>query len=333
MQRRDSGPMKLLLTGGTGFFGKALLRHWAAQAARGEVCGEVTVLSRAPGDFLERFPEFRQQTWLSFHEGDILVPDTLPTRGAFTHILHAAADSTFGARLAPVERYDQIVDGTRHLLNYAVRRGVQRFLLTSSGGVYGPQPPDLNYIPESHNGMPDPLNPAHAYSVAKRCAEHLCALYRYQHGLETVIARCFAFVGRDLPLDVHFAIGNFIRDALNSDAIGVSGDGSAIRSYMDQRDLAVWLLVLLERGQAGQAYNVGSDEEIGIGELANLVRDVLAPTKPVKIAGKADAGNFRTRYVPSIEKAQRELGLRLAFPLKEAVLETARHARGHAPTC
>jgi dTDP-glucose 4,6-dehydratase len=322
--------MKLLLTGGTGFFGKALLRQWATQAAQGTVTAEVTVLSRAPGAFLERFPEFRQQAWLRFHEGDVLLPDTLPAGGMFTHILHAATDSTYGPRLSPLQRYDQIVDGTRHLLNYAVMRGIRRFLLTSSGGVYGPQPPDLKYLPESHNGMPDPLNPAHAYSVAKRCAEHLCALYRDQHGLETVIARCFAFVGRDLPLDVHFAIGNFIRDALYSQAILVSGDGTAIRSYMDQRDLAAWLLALLERGQAGQAYNVGSDEEISIRDLAELVRDVLAPTKPVKIGGKADAGNFRSRYVPSVDKARRELGLRLTFPLKDGLLDTAHHARGHA---
>jgi UDP-glucuronate decarboxylase len=148
-----------------------------------------------------------------------------------------------------------------------------------------------------------------------------------------VIARCFAFVGRDLPLDVHFAIGNFIRDALYAQEIVVSGDGSAVRSYMDQRDLATWLLALLERGQAGQAYNVGSDDEISIRELANLVREVLAPTKPVKIAGNAAAGNFRSRYVPSIDKAQRELRLRLTFPLREALLETAHHAGGHASTC
>jgi UDP-glucuronate decarboxylase len=294
------------------------------------VPAEVTVQSRAPEQFLARFPEFRRQSWLRFHEGDILLPDTLPRGGTFTHILHAAADSTFGPRLAALERYDQIVDGTRNLLNYAVTRGIPRFLLTSSGGVYGPQPPDMKCLLESYNGMPDPMNPAHAYSVAKRCAEHLCALYRDQHGLETVIGRCFAFVGRDLPLDVHFAVGNFIRDALYSQEIVVSGDGSAIRSYMDQRDLAVWLLALLERAPAGQAYNVGSDDEISIRDLADLVRDVLAPTKPVRIAGNADAGNFRNRYVPSVDKARRELGLGLNFALKDALLDTAHHAPGDA---
>jgi UDP-glucuronate decarboxylase len=291
--------MRLLLTGGTGFFGKALLRHWSAQATQGMAPADVTLLSRAPGKFLERFPEFRQQAWLRFHAGDILLADTLPAAETFTHILHAAADSTFGPRLAPLERYDQIVDGTRNVLDHAVKRGIPRVLFISSGGVYGPQPPDVARIPESWNGMPDPLIPEHAYSVAKRCAEHLCALYRDGH-------------------------------ALHSDRILVNGDGSPIRSYMDQRDLAAWLIALLENGQAGQAYNVGSDREISIRELAYLVRDVLSPGKPVVIAGQPGAANFRNRYVPSVDKAIRELGLGFGYTLRESLSEAARPAASGA---
>ena len=323
--------MNLLLTGGTGFFGKALLRHWQAAQGAGGPVPRVTVLSRNPDGFRARHPEFAAQPWLRFHAGDILEPATLPTGAAFTHILHAAADSTLGPQLTPLQRYTQIVDGTRHLLDYAAAHRIPRFLLASSGGVYGPQPQDMAQLPESHHGMPDPLNAQHAYSVAKRCAEHLCALYRQQHGLQTVVARCFAFVGRDLPLDAHFAIGNFIRDALTRPQITVSGDGTPLRSYMDQRDLAHWLEVLLRDGQAGQAYNLGSDRAIGIGKLAHQVRDLLAPGKPVHIAAAASATSFRNRYVPSIAKARSELGLALRYTLEDAVRETARHAQRGAP--
>ncbi|MFN7882638.1 MAG: NAD-dependent epimerase/dehydratase family protein, partial [bacterium] len=304
--------MVLLLTGGTGFFGKALLRYWLECHSRGNATPDVTVLSRSPESFLGKHPEFFGQPWLRLHRGDILQPSTFPTNATFTHVLHAAADSTFGPQLTPLERYTQIVDGTRYLLDYAVAHDIPRFLLTSSGGVYGPQPQDLEQMPEGYNGMPDPLNAQHAYSVAKRCAEHLCALYQDRHGLQTIVARCFAFVGRDLPLNVHFAIGNFIRDALTAPEITVGGDGTPVRSYMDQRDLAQWLVALLEYGRAGQAYNVGSDAAVSISELARLVRDTLAPDKPVRITGSPSAQNFRNRYVPSITKARTELGLELS---------------------
>jgi dTDP-glucose 4,6-dehydratase len=247
---------------------------------------------------------------------------SLPKGQTFTHVLHAATESTTGPLLTPIQRFDQIVNGTRNVLELAVASGAYRFLLTSSGGVYGPQPPDMERIPEEYLGMPEPLNPNNAYSVAKRCAEHLCALYQDQHGLQTVIARCFAFVGQDLPLDVHFAIGNFIRDALTGTEIIVGGDGTPIRSYMDQRDLARWLAVLLAEGRPGEAYNVGSDEAITIKDLAYKVRDIAAPSQLINMLGLTNSNNFRNRYVPSIIKAKNEIGLYPFYTLEDSIRDT-----------
>ena len=314
-----NSPSHLLLTGGTGFFGRALLRTWLDAFETGGAVPTVTILSRSPTSFVDRYPEFSNLPWLRFQVGDIGKPSTLPWNDSFSHILHAAADSTLGPQLAPLQRFHQIVAGTRNLLEYAVACGARRFLLTSSGGVYGPQLPAMERIPEDYLGMPDPLNPANAYSVAKRAAEHLCALYQEAHDLEVVIARCFAFVGPDLPLDAHFAIGNFIRDALHGDSIQVSGDGTPLRTYLDQEDLAHWLLTLLERGQPGAAYNVGSDEVVSIAELAHRVRDLLAPGKPVEIRGQSGDMQGRHRYVPDIRKARAELGLAVRIPLTDAI--------------
>lgn len=326
MERSDVKPSnRILLTGGTGFFGKSLLRRWIDEAREGIRPPAVTVLSRAPEAFLRQYPEFAQHEWLRFHHGDILQPASLPAYTGYTHVLHGAADSTFGPKLTPLQRYVQILDGTRNMLDYAVAHRIPRFLLTSSGSVYGSQPQDMQAIPESHNGIPDLLDPQHAYSIAKRSAEHLCILYRDTYGLESVIARCFAFVGRDLPMDAHFAIGNFIRDALHAPEITVNGDGTPVRSYMDQRDLAHWLITLLLSGQAGHAYNVGSDAAITIHDLATLVRDTLAPSKPIRIMGEPDERSFRNRYIPSIVKARSELGLDLNYPLAESIAESVRH--------
>jgi len=285
----------------------------------------IVVLSRNPQQFLDVYPEFSGHTSITFLTGDIQQRDTLPWGLSFTHVLHAATDSTIGPSLTPLQCFDQIVDGTRNILDLASATGARRFLLTSSGAVYGPQPPDIGVIPENWAGCPSLAQPTTAYGQGKRVAEHLCALYREAHGLEIIITRCFAFVGRDLPLNVHFAIGNFIRDALTADAITVSGDGTPLRTYLDQRDLAHWLWILLLEGHDGETYNVGSDEVVSIAELAHRVRDLLAPEKPVRILCSPQSNDgARHRYVPDIQKIQLLHGLSVRFPLSEAIVSAAR---------
>ena len=308
--------MKLLLTGGTGFFGKALLRNYLLSQPTQQ---EIFVLSRNPERFLGEYPEFAALAGITFLKGDIQVRESLPWGHDFSHVLHAATDSTLGSSLAPLHRYDQIVDGTRNILDLAVATGARRCLLTSSGAIYGSQSYDLSSIPETWQGSPPLADSRTTYGQAKRSAEHLCALYREAHGLETVVARCFSFVGPDLPLNAHFAIGNFIRDALAARSITVAGDGTPLRTYLDQSDLARWLLSLLERGRSGEAYNVGSDQAISIAELAQLVRDVLAPEKPVQILGNPDPGGARSRYVPDISKVRRELGVSIDVALADSI--------------
>jgi dTDP-glucose 4,6-dehydratase len=315
--------MRLLLTGGTGFFGKALLRHWHHQQASGLAIPDVCILSRDPAKFKASHPSLAQAGWLRVFQADVCESNSLPQGEAFTHVLHAAADSTIGPKLKPLEQFDQIVQGTRNMLEFSLRVGAQRFLLTSSGGVYGAQPPDIEQIPEHCHSIPDPLNPAQAYSIGKRMAEHLCALYLQAQGLPIVVARCFAFVGPDLPLNVHFAIGNFIRDALWAEDVTVNGDGTPLRSYLDQRDLANWLLKLMMDGESGEAYNVGSDEVVSISELAFMVRDLISPQKSVRILGAPQPSTDRNRYVPDISKIYKHLGLRPTFSLKQSILDTA----------
>lgn len=310
--------MHVFVTGGTGFFGKALLRHWATSA---DVSGwRFTLLSRDPDRFRATHGDLLRGLDVQLHRGDILDPASLPADASFTHVLHAATDSSAGEALTPLARFDQIVQGTRHVLELARSLGRPRMLLTSSGGVYGPPPAGVDAIAESWNGMPDPLEPHNAYGVAKRQAEHLCALYHDAFGIETVIARCFAFVGEDLPLDAHYAIGNFIRDALAGGEILVKGDGTPLRSYLDQRDLARWLTTMLLRGKPLRAYNVGSDEAVSIAELAHAIAR-QCPASSVRIQRQPVAGSAieRLRYLPDVSRAREELGLQVEIGLADAI--------------
>lgn len=315
--------MHVLVTGGTGFFGKALLRYWSAGGAPELAGARFTLISRDPARFLAAHGELLTGLDVRLVAGDIQEPSTLP-EGDYTHVLHAATDSTSGPSLKPLQRFDQIVDGTRHVLDLAVRCGKPRVLLTSSGGVYGPQPATLAAIPECYAGMPDPLNPHNAYSVGKRMAEHLAALYQDAHGLDIVVARCFAFVGEDLPLDAHFAVGNFMRDVLSGRDIIVHGDGTPLRSYLDQRDLAHWLTSLLLLGTSQRAYNVGSDEVISIADLAALVARLAGGRSNVRVLAQPNVGQSaqRNRYVPDVTRVREELGLTARHDLASAIRDT-----------
>jgi nucleoside-diphosphate-sugar epimerase len=194
--------------------------------------------------------------------------------------------------------------------------------LTSSGAVYGKQPPDLTRVSEDFTGGPDPLDPNSAYAEGKRTAELLCALAAKNTGLQAKIARCFTFVGPYMKLDAHFAIGNFIRDQLQEASICVSGDGTPVRSYMYASDLMIWLWTILFRGESCHAYNVGSEEEVSIAELAREVAGFGSAGKPVHVFGMASEGAPVARYVPNTARAQRELGLRCSVPLRAAIERT-----------
>lgn len=315
-------PMHIFITGGTGFFGKALLRYLSAGGLP-ELTADArfTLISRNPERFSSDYGDLLTGIDVRLVHGDILSPETLPI-GDYTHILHAATDSTFGPQLTPLQRYDQIVNGTRNILDFAVAQKVKRFLLTSSGGVYGSISQFPDGVPENYTGMPDPMDAQNAYSIAKRQAEHLCALYRYAYGVETVVARCFSFVGEDLPLNAHFAIGNFIRDVLVGADIVIHGDGTPVRSYMDQRDLVRWLITLMLRGEAGRDYNVGSSEQITILELAKRVAKLAPGRRPeVKISMSKFSRQSTSRnfYLPEVIRIQDELDLRLKIGLDEAI--------------
>ena len=311
----------IFLTGGTGFFGCWLLETllWANDRLGLRV--RATVLTRNPRAFEQKAPHLAVHPVVRMIAGDVR-SFQFPA-GRFSHVIHAATQSSAALNHEqPGLMFDTIVEGTRHCLDFALASGAQKFLLTSSGAVYGAQPPQMTHIAESFTGGPDPLDPNRAYAEGKRAAEMLCVLASRGSGLETKIARCFAFAGPYMELDAHFAIGNFIRDQMQGGPICVQGDGTPCRSYMYASDLMTWLWTILFRGTSGFAYNVGSEEAVSIRELAHAVADAFSPRVKVEIFGTPISGAPAQRYVPSTARAQRELGLRSRVSLQETIRRT-----------
>lgn len=311
---------RILITGATGFFGCWLLESFAWANQRLHLNASAVGLSRRPRSLAEKAPHLAEDASITLHAADVRHGDF--PEGNFSHVIHAAtAASAKVNNEAPLVMFDTIVEGTRRALQFSLAGSVRRFLLVSSGAVYGNQPAALSHVDEGFAGGPDPLNPKSAYAEGKRSAEMLCALAATPRFTSTV-ARCFAFVGPYMPLDAHFAIGNFINDRLHDRPIQVSGDGSAVRSYMYASDLMVWLWTTLFRGESRRAYNVGSDTAITIAALAREVGDALPGVADVNIASAATVDAPVHRYVPSTARAQRELGLSSQVFLREAICRT-----------
>ncbi len=306
---------RIFLTGGTGFFGCNLLEAYTRAWDRERLGGLISVLTRNPVAFRSKAPHLAGHPGVEILEGDLTDWDFGDS--CWDLVIHSAVEHG-----EPLDLLDRNLQATRRTLELARRWGARRVLFTSSGAVYGPQPPGLSHLTEDFGGAP-PLAATSAYGEAKRASELLGLLHGERHGYDFLIARGFAFLGPWLPLDGFSAVGNFIGDALAGRSIQVNGDGRPFRSYLHGEDLADWLWIILLRGVHGRPYNVGSGEAICIADLARRVRDLLAPGLEVRVA-LASGKDLPPRYVPSVERARQELGLEPRMGLDEAILRTAR---------
>lgn len=320
---------RIFITGGTGFFGCWFLESfaWANQSL--DLNASALVLSREPELLREKVPHLYDDPAIQFLKGDVRefpFPD-----GHFSHVIHAAATSaraTFNNE-EPLDKFDALVVGTRRTLDFAVKCKARKFLLTSSGAVYGKQPHDISHLTEEYIGAPFTADPDSAWGEGKRSAEFLCACYARKFGIETKIARCFSFIGPYLPLDIHYAVGNFIRDAFTGGPIRVLGDGSPYRSYLYVSDLMIWLWSILFRGNSCQPYNVGSEKALTIAELATTVAAAFVQPVEVTIAATPQPTLHPHRYIPSTELVRKSLDLREMVSLEDAISRTVSCLRGN----
>lgn len=313
---------RLFMTGATGLFGRWLLP--AVIHANRELALNLSLvlLTRNAAALRQSIPALQNADSIHILEGD--VKQFAYPEAPFDYFIHGATTSaheTFHGETS-LQKFNTLVDGTRHVLEFARRVGTKRVLFLSSGVVYGALPEDMLSIPETFCGAPDTADHRTGLAQAKRAAEYLCAEYSHLYGFETKIARCFSFAGPGLPTDLHYAFGNFIHQALHNEKIVVQGDGTPLRSYLYLGDLTRWLLPLLTQSTSHLIYNVGSDHAVSISSLAEIVRDIVAPSKAVEILGRPaySVGNSpRNSYVPDVSRMREEFAISAPTSLADIV--------------
>ena len=320
----------ILITGGAGFllsYVVDLVAH--LNDTRLARPAALTVLDNMATGLPARLAHLDGRSDLALVRHDVRAPFEGGPR--FDYILHGASiASPMVYRQYPLETIDANVAGTRHMLDRAHRDGA-RFLLMSTSEIYGDPSPDAIPTPETYRGLVSCTGPRACYDESKRLAETLLAVYAQKHGVEGCALRPFNFYGPGQRLDDQRIVPDLMSAVLARRPIALFSDGRATRSFCYASDAITGLMLVWLKGRPGEAYNIGNDAEISIGDLARLAAGLATPALPVELAVSKDADYLTdnpNRRCPDLSKARRELGYDATIGLAEGL---ARTLRSYAP--
>jgi nucleoside-diphosphate-sugar epimerase len=306
--------MRLMMTGGSGFVGRSLL---GTLLAREDLLHNFEFVS------VSRTPHRTSAAGISWAYWD--VRESCSLQSDFDVIVHAATPASAVLNSEnPDEMYRLNVLAMENVIEFAARhQNPPVVLFTSSGAVYGEMPDHLERFSEGWERPQSSVSLSSAYAQGKVDAEALLTKATLDGKCQGLIARLFAFSGVHLPLDRHFAIGNFVRDAVCGQSITIRGNGSPIRSYMDGQDMSEWIFQIIGSGSPKEIYHVGSERAISIKDLASLVsnRYELLTGNPVNvdILDQTSPLDGVSRYVPSTERTRTQLNLKENVDLEQSI--------------
>ena len=305
---------RVLVTGGAGFISSNFVRH-LLHATPHEV---VSLDALTYAGNLENLAEVMSHERLSFVHGDIRDPALVRELVSEVDVIvNAAAESHVAKSIAEgaSEFVTTNVEGTQILLDAIRQIPVERFILISSSEVYG----TAVYAPmdEEH-----PLNPRSPYAATKAGADRLAYSYYVTYGLPIVIARPFNNYGpRQHPEKV---VPRFITQALSDEPLTVHGDGHASRDwlYVDDDAEAIERLIEVELDRvAGEVINIATGVDVPVGEVADLVLDMLDMPHELKVHVEERPGEV-DRHIGSTAKAERLVDWRARTTFEQGLERT-----------
>jgi dTDP-glucose 4,6-dehydratase len=304
----------VLITGGAGFIGSNLVRHLRRERP-GWTVVNLDKLTYAGN--LESLADLRDDGGHLFVRGDIANADLvehLCEQHEVEAILNLAAESHVDRSiLGPGIFVETNVSGTQVLLEAARRAGVKRFVQVSTDEVYG------SLGAEGRFSEASALRPSSPYSASKTAADLLALAYHHTFGLDVIVTRCsnnygpYQFPEKLIPL--------MIANALDGKKLPVYGDGMQVRDWIHVEDHCAALLAALERGKAGEVYNVGSDNEWPNLHIVQQQLRVLRKPESMIEHVKDRPGHDR-RYAIEARKARAELGWAPRIPFADGLQRT-----------
>ena len=318
--------MRILITGGAGFIGSHLADHLLAQ---GEEVWSVDDLSTGSIDNIEHLrnhPRFHSQI-----ESIMNVPAVAELVDRCEVIFHLAA--SVGVRLiveSPVRTIETNIRGTEIILQLAAKKK-KLVVIASTSEVYG----KANKVPFCEDDdlvIGPPIKGRWSYACSKAIDEFLALAYWKERRLPVIVVRFFNTVGPRQTGRYGMVLPNFVRQALGGEPITVFGSGQQSRCFGYVGDVVEALGKLIHSETAvGEVFNLGSNAEVTIEELANRVRRITGSRSPIVYVPYDEAyeEGFEDmpRRVPSLEKIGKWIGFRPKTPLDEIIEKVAEHER------
>jgi len=308
---------KAFVTGGAGFIGSYLSEALLNQGYQVTVLDDLSTGTIDNIRHLLKEPRFRFVRASTFDEN---VVDHLISNSNI--IFHLAA--AVGVKLIidnPVHTITTNIIGTETVLASANRYGVETYIASSSE-VYGKGV----HIPFSEDDdclMGATTNSRWSYATSKAIDEFLGLAYHQQYNLPVVIMRFFNTIGPRQTGRYGMVVPRFVRQAINNEPITVYGDGQQSRCFTDVRDIVQAVLKLTVTPDAiGEVFNIGTQQEVTIEELARIIKNLTNSTSPIEFIPyqQAYAPGFEDmlRRVPNIDKLRKFTG----FVPKRSLMET-----------
>jgi dTDP-glucose 4,6-dehydratase len=295
----------LLIIGGTGFFGKSLINFLVYESKLNNI-KKIILLSRG-NNKIDLPKEDQKKIYIHQIYGDISKLKKIPYAD---YVMYCAINTNYK------DYYKGICNYYKLAKKYHSK---SKILYTSSGAVYGQQPKNIKEIKESYFLKQERIDfkdkNKNYYSLIKLKNEEIFkGLTKFK--IKVSIARCFAFVGENLPRNSNFVVGNLIANILAKKKLEIKANYNVVRSYMHEDDLSNWLLKIVKNSNLQcPIYNVGSDKVVKIKNLAYA----LSKKYKLKLKLKKIKYRFEDKYIPSIQKAKKELKLRLKYSSFDAV--------------
>jgi len=291
--------LKLLITGGCGFIGSHFLRKTLTETEF-----EVVNLDKLTyAGKLENTVDFAKNSRYKFVEGSICDKNLVDKLAAGADVIvNFAAESHVDNSIENPQIFVETnVLGTQILLDAARKHSLKKFLQISTDEVYGDLPLGSTEKFREH----DELKPSSPYSASKAAADMLCLAAWRTFDQPVLISRCSNNFGTHQLAEKLMPL--VISRALKNEKISVYGDGKNVRDWIHVNDHCSAILKILERGQAGEIYNVGADNEVANIDLVKLLLKILGKSEGLIEFVKDRPGHDR-RYAIDSSKIQSELG-------------------------